>query len=525
MRGTRKKVPTRSAEMRSELAAAPSAELVARWRGGDQDAATEIFERYLDRLTALARARLSAKLAARVDADDIVMSAYRSFFVAARGGRFVLDGKGSLWRLLVEITLHKLYRTAAHHRARKRATTKETGSESTSVRAIGLVAREPGPDEVAAVADELEAILAQLPPLGRRTLELRLQGLERSEIAHELSCSDKTVRRWLDRVQQLFDARDTRGGTTSNASDLQLRRRRVGPATPGVGKNRRSKPRLPRNRLQFGDYQLRRMIGAGASGKVYIASSRLLGVDVAVKFLRKTFALDRDAIDRFLAEACLLKRMRHRGIIRVHGIGADRSGYFFVMDLATGGDLSRVIQQAPVPCSRAVTWIIEAAEAIGHAHRNNIIHCDLKPSNLLLDSDGRIIVTDFGLARSISDSTPVALAGTPAFMAPEQVTTAWGPIGPATDIYGLGSVLYALITGRPPVPGTRVADILAQIASGAAIIPADSLRADVPTDLSEICLRCLSKRPTNRPASASELIDALRSIEYAPISGPVTCPL
>src|SRR5262245_14009999 len=165
----------------SALAADPSAgapdQTAAIWEryvAGQEDAASRLFDRYLERLTALARSRLSARFAARVDADDVVMSAYRSLFIGGRDGRFSISRPGDLWRLLVEITLHKLYRTAAHHLAQKR-----------SVRAEGKHAddehwppnsREPPPDAAAVLADELAAIMKPLKPAARRVLEMRLQG-------------------------------------------------------------------------------------------------------------------------------------------------------------------------------------------------------------------------------------------------------------------------------------------------------------------------------------------------------------
>jgi serine/threonine protein kinase len=265
--------------------------------------------------------------------------------------------------------------------------------------------------------------------------------------------------------------------------------------------------------LRYSDYLLRRLIGAGASGKVYLAFCRSTRTEVAVKFLRKSFVRDAEAVARFLAEADVLRRIKHPGIIGVHGIGADRrSGYFIAMDLARGGDLGRSVQNGPVAIADAVRWTIDAAEAIDLAHQHGIIHCDLKPSNLLLNDDGRVVVTDFGLARSgaiitIADGT---LAGTPSFMAPEQISGSWGAIGPRTDVYGLGAVLYALLTGQPPLTGPRVADILANILSGRPIEPPASLRDDMPPHLSHVCMRCLAKRPADRFATAAELVQVMK---------------
>jgi serine/threonine-protein kinase len=178
------------------------------------------------------------------------------------------------------------------------------------------------------------------------------------------------------------------------------------------------------------------------------------------------------------------------------------------MDLIGGGDLEVQIGTGPVAIFEAVGWIVEACSAIQHAHDNGIIHCDLKPSNLLLDRDRKIRVTDFGLARSVADEL-VDISGTPGFMAPEQVSGYWGPISPRTDVYGLGSVLYALLTGRPPYDGNRIADVLAKVVSAQTVCPPSQSRPEISDSLNDICQRCLSKSPDARFATARELHDAL----------------
>src|SRR5262249_40768306 len=148
---------------------------------------------------------------------------------------------------------------------------------------------------------------------------------------------------------------------------------------------------------------------------------------------------------RFLEEAEFLARLRHPGIVTVHGLGhLPDGGHFLVMDLIEGSDLAREMSTGPVPVVQALRWVSEAADAIEHAHQQGVIHCDLKPSNLLLDRAGHIHVTDFGLGRSLSGDRQ-SVGGTAGFMAPEQVDATWGPISPRTDVHGLGAVLYALL--------------------------------------------------------------------------------
>ena len=193
-----------------------SAELVRRWRDGDQQAAEALYRRYAERLMALARSRLSEKLSRRLDAEDVVQSAYRSFFAGACADRFVLQRGGDLWRLLVAITLHKLQHQVEHHRAAKRSIDRERtldGDDPLSGVAPELVAREPSPAEAAAVVDELEAVLRRLSPSHRRMVELRLQGHTIEEIATDANRSERMVRLVMEQVKERFGQRLCREGS------------------------------------------------------------------------------------------------------------------------------------------------------------------------------------------------------------------------------------------------------------------------------------------------------------------------
>ena len=185
-----------------------SSDLLARWRNGDQQAAAELFCRYADRLIALARSRLSAKLAHRIDPEDVVQSAYRSFFAQTRADRYDLQRGGDLWQLLVTITLHKLQHHVRRLHTGKRAVDREQnfGSEDSllgiQMQALG---NEPTPLEAVALADLLQQVLQGIEPRERRMLELRLQGYNLEEIAAETQRSRRTVRRVLDEVKQRLE--------------------------------------------------------------------------------------------------------------------------------------------------------------------------------------------------------------------------------------------------------------------------------------------------------------------------------
>jgi RNA polymerase sigma factor (sigma-70 family) len=184
-----------------------SAELLRRYRDGDEDAAEEIFRRYVERLTRLARSRLSPRLAGRTDPEDVVLSAWRSFFVGARAGRFSLRRSGDLWRLLVSITMHKLYHQARRHTAERRGVAVEQSLEQTAAELLPAAGREPTPEEAITLADELEAVLSRLDACGRRVLELRLQGEPLATIAEDTGRSERTVRRLLRQIRGLLAGR------------------------------------------------------------------------------------------------------------------------------------------------------------------------------------------------------------------------------------------------------------------------------------------------------------------------------
>jgi RNA polymerase sigma factor (sigma-70 family) len=186
-----------------------SVDLMARWRDGDQRAADLLFHRYADRLVALAHARLSAKIARRANAEDVVQSVYRSFFVNARAGRYSLERSGDLWRLLVGITVHKVRGHVERHTAEKRSIHQESGNGAWDDLGVPLeaLADEPSPAEAAALADEIEEVMNHLDPRQRQVLELRLQGYNLEEIATAVNRSIRTVKRALNAIREQLELR------------------------------------------------------------------------------------------------------------------------------------------------------------------------------------------------------------------------------------------------------------------------------------------------------------------------------
>ncbi len=226
--------------------------------------------------------------------------------------------------------------------------------------------------------------------------------------------------------------------------------------------------------LPEADFQPLRLLGSGGMGEVYEALQKSLRKRVALKLIRREALDSPSRVRRFFAEARALARLRHPQIVGVHGIGRMVDGrYFLVMDLVEDGTtLATMIQAGAVPFDRAAGLVATVAEAIDHAHSRGVIHRDLKPSNVLLDAEGNPHVTDFGLAKVFDSADPDnpqttadQILGTPHYMAPEQADPARGPITPRTDVYALGGLLYALLTGKPPIRGDSITALLTQVVS------------------------------------------------------------
>ncbi|HUY87283.1 MAG TPA: sigma-70 family RNA polymerase sigma factor [Pirellulales bacterium] len=481
--------------------------LFDRFRAGDERAAAAIYDRYAEKLLAFARRRLSRKVAARIDPDDVVQSAYRSFFLRAQEGEYRLGRNGDLWRLLASIALHKLLKQVRRHTAGRRAVARETACDALSLGASELACREPTPEQAASLADELAQVFSGLQAAQRTIFELRLQGYELREIAAQTGKSERTVRRCLAEIKRRLTERRTEldGSEPMRSTERRPTVRRSTAPPPGAD--------AP---LRFDDYLLQRLIGAGGMGKAYAALEKRAQRPVCVKVLHKSRLTNPRAVARFVDEARIVARLRRPNIVAVHGLGRlPDGGYFMVFDLIDGQDLMQTIRQRQLPIEEARAIALCVADAIEHAHSQGIVHCDLKPSNVLVDGDGRIAVADFGLARVTGSGNSAAedpdyIAGTAAYMAPEQADRRFGPIDERTDVYGLGALLYALLTGRPPLAAATAAEALRQLVSPTAQPPRPSeLRPETPDELNEFCLRCLSQRPALRFASVREAAEAL----------------
>jgi tetratricopeptide (TPR) repeat protein/tRNA A-37 threonylcarbamoyl transferase component Bud32 len=280
---------------------------------------------------------------------------------------------------------------------------------------------------------------------------------------------------------------------------------------------------------QIPGYEIEAVLGQGGMGVVYKARHLRLGRPVALKMLLAGPLARQVERERFLREAQAVASLRHPNIVQVHDVGDVDGRPYFTMELVEGASLAERIRGVPQAPRRAAALLATLADAVHAANRSGIVHRDLKPSNILLSEDGTPKVTDFGLARRWQDDAGLTLTGhplgTPSYMAPEQARGDKSALGPATDVYALGAVLYELLTGRPPFRADTPTATLQQVLADEPVSPA-RLNPGVPRDLETICLKCLNKEPHKRYASARALAEDLRRCERGePIKARPVGPL
>src|SRR5262245_144035 len=262
----------------------------------------------------------------------------------------------------------------------------------------------------------------------------------------------------------------------------------------------------------FGDYELLEEIAAGGMGIVYKARQVSLNRIVAVKMILKgTLASDED-VKRFRAEAEAAANLHHPAIVTIYEVGLHEGQHYFSMEFVDGQSLAQLPREQPLSARQAAEYIRDAAEVVHYAHHQGTLHRDLKPSNILIDRQGRVRITDFGLARRIEGGSDLTLTGqilgTPSYMPPEQASGKRSLVAAASDIYSLGAVLYELLTGRPPFRGESPAETLRQVETLDPLSPR-LLSPAIPRDLETICLKCLEKEPHKRYGTAQLLADDL----------------
>ncbi|MGE0708000.1 MAG: serine/threonine-protein kinase [Planctomycetota bacterium] len=265
----------------------------------------------------------------------------------------------------------------------------------------------------------------------------------------------------------------------------------------------------------IGSYELLAELGRGGMGVVYRARDRRTGREVALKLLLGQRGASEPARRRTAIEVAALTRLHHPHLVAALDAGEEHGAPWLALELIEGASLEeRLRRQGPLPLDAALRLGRELAEALASVHAEGLLHRDLKPENVLLrERDGAALLTDFGLALDLEASytrltQTGRFLGTPGYWSPEQARGDVHSFSPATDIYGLGAVLYAALTGGPPVQGESLAQFL-EPASFQRVAPPRQARPEVPVWLSALCMRCLSPAPEARPASAAEVARAL----------------
>jgi serine/threonine protein kinase/Tfp pilus assembly protein PilF len=279
-------------------------------------------------------------------------------------------------------------------------------------------------------------------------------------------------------------------------------------------------PKLARMMTDFGDYELLEEIGRGGQGVVYRARQKSLNRTVALKVIGLGHLAAEAQLKRFRLEAEAAAKLDHPRIVPIHEVGERDGYYYFSMNFVEGGQLDEVVEHEPLSIRRAVELIAKLARAVHYAHEHGILHRDIKPGNILLDQKGEPHLTDFGLARLVETESTVTrtkeVFGTPSYMAPEQVTRD-RTLTSATDVYGLGTVLYQLLTGHPPFEGGTTYETM-RLLLETEPRPPRLLNPKIDRDLSTICLKCLEKDPRRRYSSALALAKDLEHwLKHEPI--------
>ncbi len=348
-----------------------------------------------------------------------------------------------------------------------------------------------------------ETVLADLLSVWQRQRE------EGRDVPATVLCPDRPelaeeLQRRIGALRRLEDL--ARGATPADDTQTKLSAGPAGDATrPRTATARRGTPAVP-------GYEILGELGRGGMGVVYKA--RQLGLDrlVALKMILAGGHAGAAELARFKTEGEAVARLQHVNIVQIHEVGEHDGLPFFSLEFCGGGSLERKLAGTPLTPADAAALVESLARAMQAAHDKGVVHRDLKPANVLLADDGTPKITDFGLAKKLDEAgqtTTGAVMGTPPYMAPEQAGAKAYRVGPATDVYALGAMLYECLTGRPPFRAASTMDTLMQVMSDEPV-PPHQMQPRTPRDLETICLKCLQKDPAKRYASAHDLAEDLR---------------
>lgn len=260
--------------------------------------------------------------------------------------------------------------------------------------------------------------------------------------------------------------------------------------------------------MKVGRYEILDTVGAGAFSRVVRAHDPYIGRIVAIKLFPPEIARGA-ARERFFQEARVFGQISHPAILALHDMGIDEATQvpYFVMEFVDGQPLDRVLEKGAVPFPRACAWAGDIAVALSVAHRKGVIHGDVKPANILINGEGRVKLSDFGMARvAHRDVSSGQLLGTPAYWCPEQIMGR--PQDARSDLFSLGGVLYEMLTGKSPFHAESIQAVCTRVLSSSPLPPSRT-NSSVPQALDEIVARCLMKEPALRPSSGDALAEIL----------------
>ncbi len=274
--------------------------------------------------------------------------------------------------------------------------------------------------------------------------------------------------------------------------------------------------------MNYGRYETTRELGRGAMGVVYEARDPQIGRIVALKILRPDRVATESFVYRFLKEARAIGRLSHPNVVTVYDIGEDQGTVFIAMEYVEGEPLANIARKRRWTQDEIVNLGIDIAETLHYAHQKGIIHRDIKPSNIIITPEGKIKITDFGIAHIEDPSSSLQtqageILGTPAYMSPEQVLSR--PVDGRSDLFSLGIILYELATGRRPFEGESLAAVFNAITQGSPAEPS-GIDPTLRREFSELLMKCLRKDPNERFESGMALAEALRNVNQEKISAP-----